>query len=145
MAKKRTMRKMGGPVWYKSWKPSKKGEGGWEVDDMVGGVLVDTSIDKKYKRTNYHVKVETFEFADGCPNQDGKELQEGDVLVLNGCGILEKHLAGVDRGTYIEVVYKGQAEITSGEWEGEMATSLEVSIEESAAQQADDSEEDDLL
>ena len=128
MSRKRQMKKMGGPVWYRSWRPSKKGLGGWEIDDEVTGTLVDTSIDKKYKRTNYHIKVEEFNF--DCENQKGEPLEVGDTLVLNGCGILEKYLEGVQRGEAINVIYKGQAEITSGEWEGEMAINLEVYIED---------------
>ena len=151
MAQKRQMKKMGGPVWYRSWKPTKKGEGGWDEGDMAGGILVDTSLDKKYKRLNYHIKVEKFNF--DCENQNGDPLEIGDVLVLNGCGTLEKHFANLKRGEYVEVIYEGEAEIKSGEWEGEMAISLSVSIEEGGAGELDaaaikevqDEDEGDLL
>ena len=149
MAQKRQMKKMGGPVWYRSWKPTtsgkNKGSGGWDEGDMVGGTLVDTSLDKKYKRLNYHIKVEEFNF--DCENQDGDPLKIGDVLVLNGCGTLEKYFANLKRGEYVEVVYEGEAEIKSGDWEGEMAISLSVSIEEGsgegALETAPESEEGD--
>ena len=129
---KRNMKKMGGPVFYRSWKPTKsgknKGSGGWEIGDSVGGTLVDTSLDKKYKRTNYHIKVETFNFE--CENQNGVAMVVGDILVLNGNGTLEKHFANLKRGEYVEVEFEGEAEITSGEWEGEMAICLSVHIED---------------
>jgi len=138
MAKKRQMNRQGGPVFYHAWKD-------WEENQSVGGVIVGTSIDKKYKRKNYHIKVETFDIE--ATNQNDEPMKEGDVLVLNGCGILEKHLANSVKGDYIEVVYEGQAEITGGDWEGELAHSIAVLLEDGAGEgeEADADGGDDLL
>ena len=134
MGVKRKMKKMGGPVFYRSYKPATKGKnagkGGWDEEDFVGGVLVDVVTDKKYNRDNYHIKVEEMEFAEATVNQNDEKMKIGDIFVLNGCGILEKHFANLQRGQYCKVTFKGEAPIKSGEWKGEMAVVLEVEIEE---------------
>ena len=134
MAKKRQLSRQGGPVWYHAWKD-------WEAGQFAEGELVGTSIDKKYKRTNYHLKVEDFDIE--ATNQNDEPLEVGGVLVLNGCGILEKHLANVSKGDFIRVEYDGEAEITGGDWEGEKAHSIAVLLEDSVG--SDDDEGGDLL
>ena len=127
--------RVGGPVFFRSWAPSKKtGEGGWSEGDCVSGEIVSTTLDKKYKRTNYHLKVEEFNFE--CENQDGEPMKVGDILVLNGTGGLKKHLGCmkegnvVAKGTVLQLTYEGEAEITGGEWEGEKAHSIAIQFEE---------------
>lgn len=134
MAKKRVLTRKGGPVFFHAWKE-------WKEGQFAEGTLVDTSIDKKYKRKNYHIKTEDFNIE--ATNQNDEPLEVGGVLVLNGCGILEKHLANVSKGDFIRVEYDGQAEITGGDWEGELAHSISVLLEEDAG--SSDEGEDDLL
>lgn len=134
MAKKRTMTRQGGPVFYHAWKQ-------WEEDQSVTGTIVGTSIDKKYKRKNYHVKVEEFDIE--AVNQNDEAMEEGDTLVLNGCGILEKHLANCVKGDALQVVYKGMVPNK----DGEDCHSIEVYLEESSLGESasdDDDDEDDL-
>lgn len=117
MGKKREFEKQGGPVWFHQWD-------NWEEGQYVIGELVKTSQDKKYKRTNYHIKVEDFDIE--CTNQNDEPLKEGCILVANGCGSLEKWMADVNKGDTIKLVYGGKGEITGGDWEGEMAHGVEV-------------------
>ena len=151
VAKRKFGSRVGGPVFFRSWGANKKGEGGWDVDDCVSGTIVDHSLDKKYKRTNYHLKVEEFNFE--CENQNGEPMKVGDVLVLNGTGGLKKHLGclkedtAVKKGTALQVTYEGEAEITGGEWEGEKAHSIAVQFEddyENGSVEASEDMADDL-
>tara|TARA_R110000782_G_scaffold269023_2_gene366387 strand:- start:262 stop:669 length:408 start_codon:yes stop_codon:yes gene_type:complete len=135
MAKKRNLTRSGGPVFFHAW-------GSWEEGQYAEGTLVGTSQDKKYKRTNFHLKVEDFNV--DATNQNDEPLKVGDVLVLNGCGILDKHLANVSKGDFIRVEYEGQAEITGGDWEGELAHSIAVLLEDDVNSESS-SEDDDLL
>lgn len=131
----RNFKRKGGPVFYRAWKE-------WEESDYAVGTIVDTSVDKKYKRTNYLLKLEEFNFE--AEDHNGKELKEGDTLVLNGCGLLEKHLGNSEIGDAVKVVYAGQSEITSGEWEGTKAHNIEVYLEEGNESSPID-EDDDIL
>lgn len=127
MAKRKFGNRVGGPVFFRAWNS-------WEEGDMASGTIVDFSLDKKYKRTNYHLKVEEFNFE--CENQNGEAMKEGDILVLNGTGGLKKHLGcmkegdAIKKGTALMATYEGQAEITGGDWEGEKAHSVAIQFEE---------------
>ena len=142
MAKRKFGNRVGGPVFFRAW-------GSWEADEYVSGEIVDFSLDKKYKRTNYHIKVEEFNF--DCENQNGEAMKVGDVLVLNGTGGLKKHLGCmredgtlVKKGTALMATYEGQAEITGGDWEGELAHSIAIQFEEDGESESDDDGSDDL-
>ena len=134
MGTKRNFVRSGGPVFYHKW-------GEWNAGESVSGVLVGTSIDKKYKRTNYHVKVEEFDI--DCTNQNDEPIKEGDTLVLNGCGILEKHLSNCDKGDAVQVVYQGMVEVTKGENAGTEAHSIEVYLDEPKLSSKATPEDDD--
>ena len=141
MAKRKFGNRVGGPVFFRAWKS-------WEPDEYVSGEIVDFSLDKKYKRTNYHIKVEEFNFE--CLNQNDEAMKAGDILVLNGTGGLKKHLGClregdlIKKGTAIFATYEGQAEITGGDWEGEMAHSVAIQFEEGDDDSVEDNGEDDL-
>ena len=142
MAKRKFGTRLGGPVFFRAWNS-------WKEDEYVVGTVVDFSLDKKYKRTNYHVKVEEHNFE--CLNQNDEAMKEGDILVLNGTGGLKKHLGClredgtlIKKGTVIMATYEGQAEITGGDWEGELAHSVAIQFEEEGYDSDEDSGEDDL-
>lgn len=143
MTKRKFGNRVGGPVFFRAWNS-------WEEDEYVNGAIVDFSLDKKYKRTNYHVKVEEFNFE--CENQNGEPMEIGDILVLNGTGGLKKHLGClreegtlVKKGTVIQATYEGKAEITGGDWEGEKAHSVAIQFEDDYENDSSDDDGEDLL
>jgi len=133
---KRTIRqweKKNGPTFYHAW-------ANWEEGQFVEGVFMGGVLDKKYKRTNYKIKVEDFDIT--CERPDGKELQVGDVITINGTGGLARNLGVMEgdktedtnpslisEGTAVRLVYEGIVEIEGGDWAGQEAHSVTVYME----------------
>jgi hypothetical protein len=100
----------------------------WEEGDWAEGIVVGSEKDKRFKRMNYIIKLEDFDLE--CEDQNGKPIKVGDNLLLNGCGCLERNMQGVQKGDAVKVVYTGQVEVSSGDWEGELCHTMDVYVAE---------------
>lgn len=134
MTKRRNYVHRNAPKFFHQWKE-------WEEGQFVEGIVVGSEKDAKYKRMNYIVKVEDFDI--DCKNKEGVALKEGDHLLLNGCGCLERNMEGVGKGDAIKVVYTGSAKVTKGDWEGESCHTMDVFVDE-VVESSDDEDEDVL-
>lgn len=132
---KSTKKVSGGSELYRSWDK-------WTEDDTIIGEYMGTGRTDKYGHDTYRVKIEEVFFS---KPSESKGLR-GNILTLNHTGGFGKSMQGVESGSLVQIVYKGQNEIQKGKWAGEMAHAIEVDIveEEGASGQEDDSEDDDL-
>lgn len=54
--------------------------------------------------------------------------ENGDLTILNSCASLEKQLAKVTAGSYIEVTYLGKKKIAEGKYKGKESHSFVVGV-----------------
>lgn len=60
------------------------------------------------------------------------ELDNGDTVILNGCGSLKYKLSAIDPGSYLKIDYNGMQVIESGKMKGKKAHSFTVLSAEEA-------------
>ena len=101
----------GGKKMFRKWESWKEGE-------YVIGKLVGTHLDQ-YKKLCPLIEVETAEFEEGASF-------EGNVLVLNSCGMLDKAISKVVEGAILQVTYQGSSLIERGPYKGKVAHKVEV-------------------
>jgi hypothetical protein len=117
---------------FRAWKE-------WSEGDYVIGQLIGTNQNKKNKsKKDWIIKVEDAEFED---SKLARELV-GKNLTLNTAGQLDKGMDQVEIGDLVKVMYNGSAEMQGGDYKGEMAHNMEVSLVE---EESDDSEDDEDL
>lgn len=133
MAKRtfRTKKKLSGvKTEYRAWKE-------WDEGDVVIAKLVGTSVNRKNKSKNdWIVEVEEAMFSD---SKAAKAIT-GKTLTLNTAGQLDKGMTQVEIGDLVQVTYNGQKEMQGGEYEGQMAHTMEVELVEE--DNGEESEED---
>lgn len=147
---RRNWERQNGPTFYHAW-------GNWEEGQYVEGTIVGATLDRKYKRTNYKIKVEDFDIE--CVRPDGTELKVGDVLTVNGTGGLAGILGVIEGdknygekpnlvpiGTAVKLQYEGYPEMTSGEYEGSNTHSVAISMDKGTPEldSMEEEEDDDL-
>jgi len=135
---------------YHAWKE-------WEEGDTLIAKLVGTSPNRKAKgKVDWIVECQEPMFADKAQNKrlhgPKDEKSKGVRLTLNCAGQFDKGMAQLSIGDLFQVVYNGSKEMEGGDYEGQMAHTMEVEgIEEfdendSAydEDEADDEDTDDL-
>lgn len=100
---------------YRKWKD-------WEEGDTFIGEFIETYIDD-YDKNAYVFKCLESDFG----------WKEGETVVLNANGALEYNLAGISRGTIVQVVYEGVGIGEKGKYKGKEFHKLEVAIDDSHA------------
>lgn len=114
---------------YRAWKD-------WEEGDVIIAKLVGSSPNRKNKsKKDWIVEVIEAMFA------DKKEMKRvvGKTLTLNCAGQLDKGMEQAEMGDAVQVTYNGQVEMKGGEYEGQMAHTMEVELVE---EEGEESEED---
>lgn len=120
MGEKRTFQRgrkiSGSPKVFRKW-------GDWEEGDSFVGTFKDQYVDQKYKKDVYVFEVESASFEVGDKDITGKDL------ALNHIGKLGKAMQNIKKGTKIELVYNGQAEMQGGDYDGELAHDVDIFTE----------------
>ena len=126
---------------YRAWKE-------WDEGDVLICTLKGTSQNRKNKsKKDWIVEVVDAFFND-------KKVQKkliGQTLTLNTAGQLDKGMEQIDIGDMVQITYNGSQEMKGGEYEGQMAHTMEVvmvdeddgSEEEEEIDEEEESEEDD--
>lgn len=66
----------------------------------------------------------------GTKKQYSIRAENGDLIMLDGAGGLDKQMAKVKPGTYIQVTYLGKKKIETGAYKGSLSHSFVVGIAE---------------
>ncbi len=114
---KKTQTLSGGKKVYRKWDE-------YEVGDVLIGKYVAIHTDQ-YKKECPVVEVLEAQFKD----DSGDDL-EGQQLVLNACGMLNKALEDVAFGQLIQVTYNGKSTIEKGPYKDKEAHTMSVDIVE---------------
>lgn len=126
-----TKRKLSGvKTEYRAWKE-------WDEGDILIGKLVGTTQNRKAKnKKDWIIEVlETF-FAD---KKEMKRLNNKTVT-LNTAGQFDKGMEQLENGKLFQVTYNGQKEMQGGDYEGQMAHTMEV---EEVTEGGDDENEEE--
>lgn len=120
---------------YRAWKD-------WDEGDILVGKLVGTSKNRKNKSKNdWIVEVLEVMFAD---RKAAKKLKPGTKLTLNTAGQFDKGMEELEIGGLFQVTYNGSVEMKGGEYEGQMAHTMEVvEVTEGDDDDGDDIDEDE--
>lgn len=94
--------------------------GQMQCGQTIKGLFQGTSVDEKYGNNKHSIVPEG----------------GGDEVVLNGCGTLDRLMAKVPVGAYVEVTYKGVGKSPSGKFKGKDRHEFDVAADLSAATQA---------
>lgn len=118
---------------YRAWKE-------WSEGDTLVYKYIGTSQNKKAKLKKDRI-VEVIEafFED---KKEQKRLQPGTRLTLNTAGQFDKGMDQAQIGSIYQVVYNGSKEMTGGDYEGDMAHTMEVC--EVEAEGEEDTQDEDL-
>lgn len=132
MAKRvfKTKKKLSGvKTEYRAWKD-------WSEGDVLIGKLVGTTPNRKAKGKNdWIIEVEETFFAD---KKEMKRLN-GKTVTLNCAGQFDKGMDQLEMQDLFQVTYNGQKEMQGGDYEGQMAHTMEVE----SVVEGDDSDEDE--
>lgn len=109
---------------YRAWKD-------WDKDDTIICVLRGTSPNRKNKsKVDWIVEVVDAFFVD----KKAQKLLIGETVTLNCAGQLDKGMSQIEIGDEVQITYNGSREMQGGEYEGQMAHTMEVvAVENSAA------------
>lgn len=129
---------------YRAWKE-------WDEGDVIIAKLVGTSQNRKNKtKKDWIFEVEEAQFAD----KKAAKALSGKTVTLNTAGQLDKGMDQVEIGEIVQITYNGQKEMQGGEYEGQMAHTMEVELveeegsgeesEEELDSEEEETEEDDL-
>jgi len=137
---------------YRAWKE-------WDEGDTLVCKLVGSSQNRKNKaKKDWIVEPVDAFFAD---KKEQKRIMASKRVTLNTAGQLDKGMEQIEEGDMIQITYNGSVEMQGGDYEGQMAHTMEVTQveeddgsedavdtddEESEEEDDDDeeSEEDDL-
>jgi len=122
-------RRVGGARTFKSWKS-------WTKGDFVEGIFTGTSEDN-YQKTNYHIEVKNYEFA------DGTDLPEGKQLGLNSNGSLDYQFQDIAEGSQVMVEYEGKGMLEKGLYKGKEFHQVSVSVADGEDSVKEESESDE--
>lgn len=130
----RTKKKLSGVrTEYRAWKD-------WDEGDVAICKLVGTSQNRKNKaKKDWIVEMEEAMFSD---KKKAKELT-GKVVTLNTAGQLDKGMEQVEIGDIVQITYNGQKEMKGGDYEGEMAHTMEVELVEEETEGGEEEEEEE--
>lgn len=119
---------------YRAWKE-------WAEGDWIVGKLVGTSPNRKNKsKKDWILEVEEVGFEDA---KAAKKLKKGTKITLNCAGQLDRGMEQVGDGELVQVVYNGEGEMEGGDYAGQMAHSMEVTIVEPDSDEDEDSDEEE--
>lgn len=127
---------------YRAWKE-------WDEGDTLVCKLVGSSPNRKNKaKKDWIVEpVEAF-FSD---KKEQKRIMAAKRLTLNTAGQLDKGIEQIEEGEMIQVTYNGSVEMQGGDYEGQMAHTMEVvqveeddGSEDTEEEESEDEETDDL-
>lgn len=116
---------------YRAWKD-------WDEGDVIICTLRGTSQNRKNKsKVDWIVEIEEAFFADKAAQ---KKFKPGTTLTLNCAGQLDKGMEQIEVGETVQITYNGAKEMKGGEYEGQMAHTMEV-IQMAEDDGSDDSED----
>lgn len=95
----------------------------WAEGDIVIGKLLKVGEDQ-YQKPNYMLEVEDAQLAD---KKLAKELI-GKNITLNSSGMLDKAMAEIELGKFVQITYNGTAEIEKGKYKGKDSHVIEVDL-----------------
>lgn len=102
---------------YRAWKE-------WSEGEVLIFKLLGSSPNRKNKsKKDWLVEVIEPQFEDKAEN---KRLKPGTRLTLNSAGQFDKGMEQLEFGAIAQVTYNGSKEMTGGEYEGQMAHTMEV-------------------
>jgi hypothetical protein len=118
---------------YRAWKE-------WDEGDILIGKLVGSSQNRKNKsKKDWMLQVEECEFSD---KKEEKRLR-GKTVTLNTAGQLDKGMEQVDEGQLVQITYNGSKEMQGGEYEGQMAHTMEVELVSEEGEEPEEAEEEE--
>jgi len=126
---------------YRAWKE-------WDEEDTLVCKLIGTSVNRKNKsKKDWIVEVVEAFFSD---KKEQKRFKPGTRVTLNTAGQLDKGMEQIDIGGLVQITYKGSAEMEGGDYEGQMAHTMEVvEVEEDSGdedtEEAEENEEENDL
>lgn len=113
----------------------------WKVGDTFVGEFKKMKMDQKYDKPTWTFLIEEAMFV-GKPK--ASSALKGKQLTLNSNGKLDKAMAEVKPGQFVEIEYMGKKRMEGGKYKGKEAHDVKVSLLSDDEDEEIDSEDDDV-
>lgn len=120
---------------YRAWKE-------WDEGDVLICKLVGTSQNRKNKsKKDWIVEPIDAFFSD---KKEQKRVLAAKRITLNTAGQLDKGMEQIEQGDMVQITYNGSKEMEGGDYEGQMAHTMEVEQveEDDGSEEAEESDEE---